>query len=601
MTFEGRVSPKDPVEAAVTDITSSALAKIEESYGPNSENPKTYHNIQHTVEVMHAVDLLAHRAVDNGRLGAEDYPSLMLSAACHDVVHDPGVDSEGLSAEYAAEQMRQSGALGKKSVHRAKQLIGATRMKNENGLLVQSADKKDYAQQLLADADLANLGKPFEQYWSATTALYKERCPEKIPSIREVAVFGYDFIKGHQFYTQEAYELFPHKDKNLEHLEDLLHILGPQNKAFTWDEQFDWEHPVSTEEEIQPEAAEPAEARKPRKRKYLVALGMAAAFLAGAAVSGKSLVNFTEVQPIRTITHESGCPTVSKAELNKVHLLLNAPDKPGLTKAVGDSAKINSFVKKEANLYGLTQVDGYPYRTYIKEKAQNPGNVIHYLNQYASELGFTVEVHTKKSKPIKNVSYVDMIHSDVNDFKRGAYGLMNAFFWMPKQEIKAIGLKKIRIVGDFYDGKEEVNIGATASSGGVITIGLAEFVNGSSDIYRHEAGHIEDRSFCGNFGFDYYDPQYRGHNPGDFEYGVEPFTHQIWEDTTVSEYGTSNMAEDKAEMYTGVLGPLNRHFIHSRFPAIRKKEELLIARLNTQVPHLTNYLAAISVRKTINK
>lgn len=165
---------------------------------------------------------------------------------------------------------------------------------------------------------------------------------------------------------------------------------------------------------------------------------------------------------------------------------------------------------------------------------------------------------------------------------------------MPVELIKAIGFKELIIKKSIaYEDGERTNILAqSVTPGGLIQIGADTFYKGDPEIYRHELGHLADYSFCGGFGYEYYDPQYLYINPGGTEYGVG-----APKGVFVTDYAVSNMAEDKAETYVGILDGLYPLYFHGRSQVIRKKSDLLLTRLDEEVPGLAQYLAAISSYK----
>jgi predicted metal-dependent HD superfamily phosphohydrolase len=237
-----KFSPEDR-EAAVQRLVNDAVGRVEIWYGPSGETPKNYHNTGHTLSVMTAASDLSDLAIQRGKLPNEDKELVIIAAAFHDVHHSAGSDNEKVSADLAADAMLSSGAFSRKEIKQVKKIIRATQVFVQDGAVRQSANKKNYTEQILADADLSNLGKPFEEYWNATFALYRETHPEHTPSVRGVAAFAFNFIKGHSFYTAEACELFPYHDDNIAKLKEILSSLGPDKNGYGWDDQLGWVAP----------------------------------------------------------------------------------------------------------------------------------------------------------------------------------------------------------------------------------------------------------------------------------------------------------------------------------------------------------------------
>lgn len=199
-------------EGVVTQLINYAFSEVERKYGKgvgDGETPKSYHNLLHTKEVLTAAQQIAKKALEAGKIGVADIPLIEIAASFHDIEQDLGSgNNERESARIAAEEMRKIG-LKDEDVQKVKRMILATTVFFENGVMKQSATD-DYLTQVLADADLSNLGQEPQFYWERAQNL-----------LREVGFIGEQasFLENHRFYTEEAKRLFPHKKENIRYVQ----------------------------------------------------------------------------------------------------------------------------------------------------------------------------------------------------------------------------------------------------------------------------------------------------------------------------------------------------------------------------------------------
>ena len=215
----------DSIELATADIKERALKRIKKLYGPNGQNPKEYHNQDHALAVTRAAEQIANLGITRKLIASErDIHLVTIAAVWHDgrhsVRHSAGYN-EYVSAYMAACAMRETGVFSERETETVQRMIKATQVKFVDGKVIQAADHNEYLQKLLADADLSNLGQPFDYYWHTTENLYQELMGEP-GSQQAVAKMGLGFMAGHDFLTDEAVELFPHQDENIAELEKLV-------------------------------------------------------------------------------------------------------------------------------------------------------------------------------------------------------------------------------------------------------------------------------------------------------------------------------------------------------------------------------------------
>jgi hypothetical protein len=215
------------------------------------------------------------------------------------------------------------------------------------------------------------------------------------------------------------------------------------------------------------------------------------------------------------------------------------------------------------------------------------------LNRFTNEYGFTVSIYDGEDKghiiPFMKNEFGHYV------FSEGFRYMLDSLRYMPKEEIKQTGLKHLRIVKGFRnpDGRINYQLAAEADGSGLISIELASLMDteGLETTLFHELEHLDDYRYCGNYNFNnQVDPAYNALNPASFEYGVGGY----WRNATVSNYGASNILEDKAEIGRHLLQGVDRKLANSRLWTISQKYALMLARWDKQVPGIAQYLEQIS-------
>jgi predicted metal-dependent HD superfamily phosphohydrolase len=204
---------------AVNLLVQRGIILVDLRYGLNGTFPKAYHNIAHTTSVIEATEQICDLAISRGKMQKGHKDFLMVAAAFHDVVQDHGNDNEELSADQATGQMLETGLFNEIDVRTTQDAIKATQLKNEKGLITQSSGDS-YLTKVVADADLATLGGNSEIYLISLFNLHEELAQtSEVGSmykfIREQAMY---FNGNHSFLTEEANELFPNKQANIDYV-----------------------------------------------------------------------------------------------------------------------------------------------------------------------------------------------------------------------------------------------------------------------------------------------------------------------------------------------------------------------------------------------
>lgn len=211
--------PATDFETATQAVVSDALKHIEAHYGEGSPQPKIYHNLEHTGQVMEAAARISEAALRAGRITSTEVSLIGIAAACHDTVHSGthGADERD-SALFARQAMGRHVIFTPGQIDLTTQIIMATQAKVEEGILTQRVPEGIYPAKILADADLAHFGKPYQEYQDRATLLYIEMREEgRTHGITEEAFTAMQprLLSYHRFHTPEARKLYPHQMDNM--------------------------------------------------------------------------------------------------------------------------------------------------------------------------------------------------------------------------------------------------------------------------------------------------------------------------------------------------------------------------------------------------
>ncbi|MEK7450676.1 MAG: HD domain-containing protein [Patescibacteria group bacterium] len=214
-------TPQSERRTATKKLVSFALSEVERKYGKGQGDgltPLKYHNLRHSQDILWAGQQLADLAVKNGKISQNDVDLIEIATASHDIEQGLGGGTNELgSARIIEEKMRKAQVFTEVDIGRVKKMILATTVYFKDGVMKQSATD-DYLTQIVADADLAHLGRESEIYWDRTESLLKEMKKTDNPSPEDKLTFMKSqptFLENHKFYTEEAKQLFPHKQANI--------------------------------------------------------------------------------------------------------------------------------------------------------------------------------------------------------------------------------------------------------------------------------------------------------------------------------------------------------------------------------------------------
>lgn len=206
---------------AALEVIKGALALVEKKYGTgigDGENPKFYHNLEHTKNAVEAARMIAELAYENGNIIASEVILTEMAAAGHDLEQDLGSgDNEEESARETALSMEATHEFSIPDVEKVKKMIAAT-IFFLDGALVKQSVTEDYLTKIMADADLCALGQPTEYYWKTAQDFLHEIKGTATPTLEDQLAWAHrqvSLLSGHQYHTEEARTLFHHLEENL--------------------------------------------------------------------------------------------------------------------------------------------------------------------------------------------------------------------------------------------------------------------------------------------------------------------------------------------------------------------------------------------------
>lgn len=210
------------IEQATQKIVDKMFSEVEKKYGTGNgdgEHPLKYHNLEHSRDVYNDSLAIAALAVEQGKINTSKIDALKRASSAHDCEQMLGSGlNERESCAIVAQKMKECKMFSDEEINETDDIIMATEIQINNGVLHQSAKADNYLGQILADADLANLGQEHEVFWRKYMNFVEEASRGE-PS-RELLITLYrneiNLLKNHRYYTPEAETLFPHQRENLE-------------------------------------------------------------------------------------------------------------------------------------------------------------------------------------------------------------------------------------------------------------------------------------------------------------------------------------------------------------------------------------------------
>jgi len=200
-----------------------ALGCIKHQYSLGSKTSRPYHNTEHTNSAIHSAKLLAEAV----QLPQRDSLLLSIAAAFHDYVHngDSDPNNELRSADVVDKKMREHQIFTDSDIERVKQMILATNCTAKYPKIVQSPRENDICSMILCDADLSSFGKPYDEFIKSADYYFEELYPHSNKNSDLYSKYlkaEIVILRNHEFWTNQASDLFPHRLQNIQRLEELI-------------------------------------------------------------------------------------------------------------------------------------------------------------------------------------------------------------------------------------------------------------------------------------------------------------------------------------------------------------------------------------------
>ena len=214
----------DSVWEASIDMKNDALRKIELEHGQGGRRPKKYHNSPHTQSVIDGVLSIGSLALERGKIEPIVLPLLVIASSFHDIYYNPDFvgnpnargENERRSALMAREAMKRYTFLEETDYDFVERAITSTTVTSFSPKLIQDVDPNNYAFGILADADLSSFGMPPEKFAVFALAYLAELRESHGQRTMQFLDGEFVLLQNHQWHTQEASELFPHIEENIE-------------------------------------------------------------------------------------------------------------------------------------------------------------------------------------------------------------------------------------------------------------------------------------------------------------------------------------------------------------------------------------------------
>ena len=201
-------------------LRNDGIGRVEKYYGRSGEFPQDYHHAPHTAETVDSVVEIAELALKRGKIEPVQVPILVIAAAFLDAYYDPvnKTENELKSADIALSAMSRFTCFDSEHYDMVKRYIMATAVKEFYPRLVQNVDPNDYAQGIIADADLHYFGRTPDVFIPRAEGYLKElrktQGQKPLPFLMNNCVL----LENHVWNTVEAEELYPHTNENIQAL-----------------------------------------------------------------------------------------------------------------------------------------------------------------------------------------------------------------------------------------------------------------------------------------------------------------------------------------------------------------------------------------------
>lgn len=351
--------------------------------------------------------------------------------------------------------------------------------------------------------------------------------------------------------------------------------------------------------------------RFPRKRTIAAGLGFAGVSLA--AGFGQIYADDPLLVPAFIVEGigDNDCATIERDVFQQVDNILSSGDDPKLSRLYNRlkradergnferasvlTGRINEYFGEIAERNGITILN--PKETVdLIQSSQTVEEINEHLRNFTSQYGINLTFPTTReiSDVVTSFDPVPLEGQDAHT--HGLYAGMFAEYLslLPVEVVKLSGIENIKVVsnlttfgGQKYDPEDRSAGQANAFNDTVyIDYDLGFMTTTSGIVLNHELAHGIDATICGNIGA-YRDSEFDDLNPEGFNYvgdGISLNSSGV----TANEYGAVHPTEDKAVIYEKFLSGFTLNY-RDQSPVIQEKIELLLTRLEANIPGISNY------------
>ncbi|MBL4706847.1 MAG: HD domain-containing protein [Flavobacteriales bacterium] len=201
-------------------IITESKEHVKNLFSKADEKKLTYHNFEHTIHVLNAVQLIVENTLSVSSIQKEQ---LQLAALFHDAAYPESNENHEVKSTEIATKFLSSKKYEEEGIIAINQLILSTQM---------GYTASNLLEEIISDADLSHLGR--DNYMDTT---FKDLA-EEVRNLKGIELSDgdwakncFEFLSKHQYYTSFAKQEFgKNKQDNLEKIEKLIQEKKPKQK-----------------------------------------------------------------------------------------------------------------------------------------------------------------------------------------------------------------------------------------------------------------------------------------------------------------------------------------------------------------------------------
>ncbi len=205
------------MQEAAAVIRDKTMPQLEWLYGVDGVFPQEYHHPQHTQETVDSAIEICEPALADGKIEPFHIPLIVIGAVKHDYRYNAHnkEKNEEYSGDAAVKDMKEFDCFDEEHFAFVRRLINATRVTVFFPRLIQNVDPNEYAQCIIADADLHYFGREPAEFLPRALSYLEElkrtMGQKALPFLMNNVVL----LQNHQWNTTEAGVLYPHINDNI--------------------------------------------------------------------------------------------------------------------------------------------------------------------------------------------------------------------------------------------------------------------------------------------------------------------------------------------------------------------------------------------------